>query len=378
MVLFFYGLLSILVIINDISDRKLEKYLWIVGISLVWFLSVFVNENYVDWVAYQQIFEKSTTLYYTKDIGFGVLCYLLNRLGFEPISLRIVIFSVGFFLLNKALNKAKVNKLLFLLFYSYYPVPSDAIHLRTAIVSYISIYAIISYISDGKWLKYVFLILFATLFHKMAVLYVPIVFINKIEHDNKIIKFFLLVVGILIIIIGSNQFIISFLSNILLNVSKSINLGNKNNFIGSGIENGWIIDWGLQLLFLAMLFMIRRHFKKKYLNRYDGVINKVFWINVIMLIFLPFYLISFDYFRLFRSILAVNYIAICLYIQDFYSHGVRAISIKKVGAFFISLFLVVLIGYMKVGYRGRATEEFYNYYYNNTISSMQYDGNIDV
>ena len=374
MVLMFYMFMTLLLVINTLSKRKRENFLWLFGIAVVWFLSVFVNEDYVDWPAYQTMFENSSTLYFTKDIGFGFLCYLLNNLGFPAISLRIVIFTVGYFLLHLSLNKLNVNKLLFLIFYSYYPVASDAMHLRTCIVSFIFIYAVVSYINDRNWVKYVLLIIFAALFHKMAVFYLPMILINKVEKNNKYTKEFL---AILTIIFGSNRSLVSYVSSVLVEVSKSVDLGNIKNSVGSGIEYGWIIDWIVQLLFLGFLFYIKRYFEKKYCKAPHPT-NNIFWVNVIALLFLPFYFISFDYFRLFRNMLAVNYMSFCLYIQDFYSVGTKRIPKKKITAFFISTMLVLLIGYMKVGYRGRAAEEFYNYFYNDHISIIKYEVGNDV
>lgn len=376
MVLIFYGFMTILLIINTLSKRKNEDFLFFLGIGTIWFLSVFVNEDYVDWQAYQAIFERSNCLYYTKDIGFGILCYFLNSLGFTAISLRIVIFSIGYFLIYVSLKKLKVNKLLFLMFYSYYPVASDAMHLRTCIVSYILIYAVIAYINDKNWIKYISLIILAALFHKMAVFYLPIVLINRIRENNKYTKRFLMGVGILVIVVGSNRSFTNYVSNFLVGISESVELGNITNSVGSGIENGWIIDWIIQLLFLLFLFYIKQYFEKKYPKEHHPT-NAIFWVNVIALLFLPFYFISFDYFRMFRNMLAINYMSICLYIQDFYSVGIRIISFKKVLALIISIALVLLTGYMKVGYRGREKEEFYNYFYNNHISIVKYEENND-
>ena len=143
MVIVFYSFLLALILLNALSKRKNENKLYFLAILLVWFLLVFVNDDYVDWKTYQGIFNRSTYLYYTKDIGFGVLCYILKSFGFEAISLRIVIYTIGLFLLDRALRMVNVNKLLFLSFYCFYPVPSDAMHLRTCIVSYILIYAIV-------------------------------------------------------------------------------------------------------------------------------------------------------------------------------------------------------------------------------------------
>lgn len=371
MVVVFYSFLIALILLNTLSNRKNENKLYAFAILLVWFLLVFVNDDYVDWNTYQGIFNRSTYLYYTKDIGFGVLCYILKSLGFEAVSLRIVIYTIGLLLLDRALRMVNVNKLLFLAFYCFYPVPSDAMHLRTCIVSYILIYALISYIKDKNWFKYVLLIAIATLFHKMAVLYIPFVLINRVEKNNKFTKAFLAFVGISVILVGWNRSFISRLSGTLVDISESVEMGNITNSIGAGIKNGWIIDWILQLSFFAIIYFIRYYFKKTYPNDRHPI-ECIFWINVIALIFLPFYFISFDYFRLFRNMLAVEYMAFCMYIQEFPMKGIRIIPAKKMVALSIAILIVGITGYMKVGFRGRASLEFYNFYYNEHISFIEY------
>lgn len=371
MVILFYSFLFVLILLNTLSNRKSENKLYILVILLVWFLLVFVNDDYVDWSTYQGLFEKSTYIYYTKDIGFGVLCYILKSLGFKAISLRIVIYTIGLFLLDRSLRKINVNKLLFLALYCFYPVPSDAMHLRTCIVSYIFIYAIISYIIDKNWIKYLLLIAIAALFHKMAILYMPFVLINKVDKNNKFTKRSLTFIGVAVVLMGWNRALISWLSGILVNISKSVEMGNITNSIGAGIKNGWIIDWVVQLSFFAIIYFIRYYFKKTNSNN-RHTIECIFWINVIALIFMPFYFISFDYFRLFRNMLAIEYMAFCIFIQGSPTKGVLIISVEKTLALIAAIFIVGMTGYMKVGFRDRASLEFYNFYYNDHISFIEY------
>lgn len=371
MVLVFYVFLTILILLNSLTKKKYENALWIIAIILIWFLCVFVNDDYVDWDSYQQMFISSTSLYYTKDIGFGILCFFLKSMGLQSISLRMVIYTLGFTSLYFSLRKYKINKLLFLAFYTYYPLPSDAIHLRTCIVSFILIFAISSYIEDKNWIKYVILILIATTFHKMAVLYLAMVMVNKVEKDNRFTKGLITIVGISIIIFGSNKKLISLLFSLLIKISGVVELGNLTNSVGAGIRRGWMIDWAVQLSFLILLLYIKLYFNRKYPG-IEHPSNAIFWVNVIALIFLPLYFVSFDYFRMFRSMLALNYIAFCLYIDEFKVESIHKIPLKKIVAIMLAFTLIIGTGYVKVGYRGRASEEFYNFYYNDHISFFEY------
>lgn len=207
----------------------------------------------------------------------------------------------------------------------------------------------------------------------MAILYVPFLLINKVEKNNKFTKVFLALIGISIILVGWNRSIINWLSKTLVDISESVEMGSITNSVGAGIQNGWIIDWTLQLIFLIAIYYIRNYFKKKYPNT-SQPIEYIFWINVIALIFLPFYFISFDYFRLFRNMLAIEYMAFCMYIQEFPLKSIQIIPTKKLIAIIVAIIIVGATGYMKVGFRGRASLEFYNFYYNEHISFIKYKG----
>ena len=205
----------------------------------------------------------------------------------------------------------------------------------------------------------------------MSILYMPFVLINKVENNNKFTKAFLAFIGISVVLVGWNRSLISRLSGTLVSISESVEIGNITNSIGAGIKNGWIIDWVVQLSFFAFIYYIRTYFKKTYPNE-RHTIECIFWANVIALIFLPFYFISFDYFRLFRNMLAIEYMAFCMYIQEFPTQGIRIIPIKKIVAIIVAIIIVATTGYMKVGFRGRAPLEFYNFYYNDHISFIEY------
>ena len=374
MVILYFTIMTGFILINYVSHRRMERFLWLFAVAITWFLCVFVNADYVDWDSYQYLFEKSVTfeaaLEVNKDVGFSAFLYLLNEMGLPAISMRIVIFTLGFFLMHISLKKCNINKLLFLTMYTIFPLTSDAMHLRTYIVSFLLLYATAGYLTNKNWKKFTIIVLIAATFHKMALFYLPMMFINKAVDKSKLIRRFVGIATVILLLIGSDRTLIETIINQLLLISNTVNLGNYTNYLGTNIQNGWIIDWVSQLLCLGLLMYIKKESERGKLNIDKNKVNIIFWANIYALIFLPFYLISFDYFRLFRNILPINYMCFCMYIQAFsVGKDIMQIKVKKICALIVLIAFIISLGYVKVGYRERADEEFCNFFYNEHIST---------
>lgn len=372
MVILYFLIMIFLIIINYFSHRKLELFLWLFALGLTWFLSVFVNADYVDWGAYQSLFEKSVTfetaVEINKDVGFAGLLFLLNRMGFPAITLRIVIFTLGFLLMHISLRKCNVNKLIFITMYAIFPLTSDVMHLRTYIVSFLLFYATVNYFTDKNWIKFVAFVLIAAAFHKMAIFYLPMMLVNKMTDKSRLIKILFAFVVITLLVIGSNRSFVEIIINLLLSANNTINLGNYTNYLGANIKYGWIVDWTVQLLILGLLMYIKKESEKGMLRINKSFVNIVFWANVYAIIFMPFYMISFDYFRLFRNVLPIDYLCFCMYLQSFsVERNIMQVKVKQVIATVVFITFIISLSYVKVGYRGRADEEFFNFFNNEHI-----------
>lgn len=374
MITLYFSILLCCIGISYISKRKLENILWGFCVLITWFLCVFVNSDYVDWQSYQMMLARTTqfsVLDNFKDIGFSAFLYMINVMGLPAIWMRIIIFSLGFILTHISLNRLGVNKLAYLLFYAIYPLTSDTMHLRTYIVSFVLLYAISGYVKDKKLIKYIIFIIVAALFHKMAIFYIFMPLIHRFADKSKLIKRLIFLVVIMIIIVGSNRELFAIITNKLVIIGDSINLGNYTNMYGAGIRNGWIVDWTCQLLCTFLIYFIWMKSKKNHrLNsRDEEILDVIYWCNIYAVAFLPFYLISFDYFRLYRCILPLNYIAFSMFIESYSSQKRTSIDLRRIIAFMVAVIFVISLGYVKVTYRGRGDEEFVNYFYNEHITT---------
>lgn len=374
MIYFFYSFLIIILLLNYILKRKYEKILSLLTILLIFILCVFVKDTYTDWEAYSTVYYNSTISFFDKDIGFGLLCYVLANLGLPALSLRFIIFLIGFIFIFKGLNIFKINKITFLCLYSVYPLTSDSIQLRNFLVVSFLFYgtSLLYRNKDNDKYKFVFLIGIASLFHKIAIFYLPIIFLKFINSSNSssFLKRLLVIFGVLIILVGWNPALIRWITDYLMNLSNDINFGNIKNII-SQVQSGWLIDWTIQIINIAILFSLMKDLKKRKLINLSEtkIIEFIFWINIYAIIFLPFCLISFDYFRLIRNLLPLNYVAYCCYLKTFQNRSYVYISLKKIVFFLISIFLVVSFNYIKIGYRGDIINyEFYAFFDNNLIS----------
>lgn len=149
------------------------------------------------------------------ELGFNILCKIVIwlNLGF-PFLMFICEFITMYFIL-KALNKFK-NKIsvplgLFIYMVLYYQFSLNAV--RQAISMSIFLYSI-TYLLEKKYLKYCFLILIATLFHKTALIgLLMIPFLEIFENRNRKFARYTMYFIMLIMMINFDKIGI-FLSNI--------------------------------------------------------------------------------------------------------------------------------------------------------------------
>lgn len=367
MVVIFYCYAVLICVLNHITDRKYERGMYIALGAAIFINCVFVKDDYTDWQAYKYIYEQSNgSISYTKDIGFGLLCYILNIFQFPAISLRVSVYGGGLILLYKTFRKFDVNAVFTLALYTIFPLTSDSIQIRNTVVVYLLTYAMGVLIVEKKPIKCFAIILLSALFHKMAVLYAPIAFLYKVTDRKSAMRTLLCITGILVLLLGWNKGFVSNIVSFLRTVdSGNIRLGNFSNLGYSTINYGWIIDWSIygMLLFLSYICL-----RKTYTGSSNDIADKqsyIFWINIYAMIFLPFSLISFDYFRYIRNLYILNYIGMSMALSDYDNMSEKKLSFsnQQVLLWISIITFCILSNYLKIGFRGEIVEkEFFDYF----------------
>lgn len=173
----------------------------------------------------------------------------------------------------------------------------------------IIIYSIRYLIQDSKYsnLKYLSWNIVAIFIHSSAILYLPLVFINK--NNKKLIKAVVLFSFLFSIIIFFNGNEIPFIQDI-------IRLFSDNEYILSWFdkktEYGFFLFWGMHFFSFFMTSISRRIVLKNTVNLESTdvkFVNLVYWISVIGFIWFPFYMVSIEFTRLMRNLFLLNYIS---------------------------------------------------------------------
>lgn len=209
-----------------------------VGTDTAGYLNIFHNINYsADW---SEMFSYSVE----------PLFFLLNKIAFlfSKNSQSIVILSsffINFFVIKRIYTSSENPWLSIYLFLTLYIYPQSLNGMRQYIAIAIIFYYS-KYISEGKFIKFILGVIFATGFHMTAIFSIPFYFIRYIKFKNStIIK----------LLIGSSLVVVFFeyIVEIVFVLFPSYTIYQESLFSGGG----GIRDIALSLLILCMGLLMR-------------------------------------------------------------------------------------------------------------------------
>lgn len=245
------------------------------------------------------------------------------------ITLKLCTFFCLLYFLRKYADKKQFLIITFFLFLFglYFFIDNPMRNLLAICVSYFAY----QYLEEKKWLKFLVVVLLATLFHTSAILLLLLFPFYPIKLNN--LKLFVLFILFNIVIIVSYEFLIlkviaafSFIPIIEAKV--------QHYFIdGSGLENNRLISLGfiVQFLFFLLVLYKRKHIE----NMPHGKL--IFW-GTICYIFL--YRIA--------AIISIFY-RLQLYMSVFYSVGVCSVLfllVRKYNRMAYAMFITCYLSYM--------------------------------
>jgi hypothetical protein len=287
-----------------------------------------------DYEIYRNIFNGS---FYSKDPGYGVIIVFLKYIGFTQYNYRLGIALIGLILISITLFKLVNQRVMFYLLYFIYPFLFDVVQARNFLVMSIVIFAI-PFLIDTKLknkIIYILLILVAASVQKIAIVYLPIVFIAEFR-EKKITKYLFRVILILSLFIAFNRSaLIGIMNAIFVPISGQI--PELSNYIGVNTNYGWIIFW-LEQVFAYALMWYAFEIESQNINInevQDGNISAtkqykfvklVRDINYYMFIFLPLFILDENYTRIIRNVIPLNLMAIIIVL---YRHQKRIYLTKR-------------------------------------------------
>lgn len=361
MIIIFIGLILLIFFVEIITHRKIRGLL-----PTVFFLFLMIlmgaNTQNPDTYIYEELIYNNKEFFY-KDFGFGILVQLFKTFELDYYALKMFVTIVGFILINHTLKKYLKDYKYFFVLYLIYPFFFDVVQVRNFFAMSIMIFAIPFLLEHSKKgnIKYVISILIAASMQKTALVYLPIVFIKKMDMHKYLKTFFkiiiLISIGIAICRPLLNAFVIFLITNIsdvLVGIESKLSV--QTNF-------GWILQWAIQITNYGLIYTCKKYIDEeadKNLNNLEimkmqNYIHLVYNVNYYMFIFLPLYILTPTFSRIMRNILILNYIVYAYFEQSIYLnennlYKKRYINLTTLVFIFNLIFYVFQYIYSQSGY----------------------------
>jgi hypothetical protein len=303
---------------------KKNKYVYYILLIFLWILSSFNIEiadksNYY----YDYLIASYNYGFTNTEFGFQILCKFANYLGISFQVFLGIYFFIGLLLISKTILKFTRNSGYVLGLYFIYPFIIDVAQIRNFMAMSITIYAI-PYLASNKkkdFVKYLILQILAISFHYSAVFYLSFLLIKKFN-IKQIIK-----IVTTITVLGSifNALLPTYIVNIFPFLEQKMHRYTQSGVsIYTKIGMLTYLSVGMILVYIAWrslhqnnkrlktLEMTNMENKDKKMELYDkfplGVADVILKVNIIMFIIYPFLFYAYEYIRVYRNILILNYI----------------------------------------------------------------------
>lgn len=279
------------------------------------------NPDYPNYVIYYYNLHNINT----PDIGYALISRIFFSLGIEYTTFRIVFSVVGILLIHQTVRKFTNGSSYFYLLYLLYPFLLDVVQQRNFMAMAIFIYAIPFLLTEKRVdkFKYILLILLGASIQIIAIIYLPLLVIRKMNRQL-LLK---IILGLLIItagFIGLNRTLLISITNYITNTFISPDLRISLNTVIM-TRYGYIVFWMMQLTNFLLILWSRRIIirdsdqlvnervdKNDLIETNFKMVDLIYWINIYAFLFLPLYVFNSTYARLMRNIFPLNYIVFYL------------------------------------------------------------------
>lgn len=267
---------------------------------------------------YANIYQRD---FFDKDIGFGILINALKSLGFSLNVSRLIIAVIGMMLINQTAKKFLKNTTYFYILYGIYPFLFDVVQVRNFLAMSLFIYAVPFLAQNKKTgkLKYISLVLIAASMQKIALLYLPVIFLRNLQ-KKKFVKYLLISLIVCVVLVGFNRaFLINFINTYMSALAED--LMGLENYLDVSTRYGWVLLWAQQFGNFGLVLWANKIIKRKIevveTNRsyYEKVLpftELIYNINLYMFMFLPLFMIDATFTRIIRNVMPLNTIVFCI------------------------------------------------------------------
>lgn len=242
----------VMVGLNQIKQIN-KNFLTIISFCIVSFFLGFGYLNGSDWMAYQNSYENIIDKTY--ESGFFYYMFFFKSLGVNFEIFRFFSCFIDLLIIYSSAKHDTKYYLLFILLYFTEVLLFLELDgpMRQAKAIVLCIFSI-RYIYKKKILKFYIIILIAILFHRTAILFLPVYFIQKIKFS-----WTKLVISLLIIHFFQNIFLLPILKFAAIITQKS--LSYFDSIYSLPQNNNFILEIGRQLIYLLPVYIIDKNKK---------------------------------------------------------------------------------------------------------------------
>lgn len=285
----------------------------------------FSNGGTLDYENYQRAYEnlEQGSLDNSYEIGYMLLMKIGNLFRLNFFCFRLLVIAVCLMLVYKlVLKRYAYNSNYVLMMYMIYPMIIDSEHLRNFIALTFLLISI-RFLEERKPsnnLKFLMMIFISGCFHSSFFFYVPLIFANT--KDKNMLGYMFAIGAVLLTLIS---ILIQDQSAFLNAVSNIFSDDRALNYFSTRTKFGYLIPITLHLISITLVFwskkiitiknresntQSRSIFREKEHTSINDVeiVNLIFWINVIGMIYFPLFTMSLQFYRLTRNLLLLNII----------------------------------------------------------------------
>lgn len=350
-------LLGFIFFLGVLNDKKTPQITTIFLLVFLWIMMAanIDNPDYDNYyLGYQNL-----QIYAGSEWGYYVLAKVCAAIGVSYNQFKFILSAIGLLLIHSTVIKYLKKHIMFYIMYFFCPFMMDVTQLKNFIAMAFLIYAIPFLTEEtikGK-VKYAFFITLGTTFQITAFIYLPIMFLGKVN-KNKMTKIVLIIAAIASLIIGLNRSLVVYLITLLSNLFGGYD-GRFSVYSNVGTRYGFLIYWGIQIISFLLVKWAKHVYVMR--DRFSAVVNtvnndesleyKLIQVSEIIItyafIFLPFYVVQLTYGRFLRNLLPLNFIVlIIVYRKNIIAK--RKITSKGLLALFILILYVAVNFYFMI------------------------------
>ncbi|WP_040194944.1 EpsG family protein [Clostridium culturomicium] len=340
-------ILSVVIILSALIKKKSK----LITVCMIIFFCILMglnihhisNSGYynMDFTNYYTLYQGNQTQISGRDIevGFQFLMLLSNKIGLSYNMFRVLISIIGYTLITVTLKRYTPYTNLIYILYFIFPFLNDAIQIRNFLSMSIIIYSIRYIIEDKKFnsIKYIFGIFLASTIHISSLFYILFLPIKKV--NRKILFGVTTYFAVILVALAYTDFYL-YLVGIITENDRILRYFDRRT------------TWGLILVFgiLIMFYLTFYVMYKRCRTDTDSLIDTKFMnlllkMNIIMLSIAPLLVYDFNFIRMYRNILPLNYIVFVHAILSTKNDRKSKILYSFIAVFFVLCLFIIFYAF---------------------------------